>query len=164
EAHVDLDGLRTADPLELLLLQDAQQLRLELERDLADLVKEQRGAVGHLEAADFLGDGAGEGAPLVPEELALEETRRNGGAGELHERAVAAVAAVVDGPREHLLARARFAEKQYRRIGGCYDLRLPERPAQRGTVTDDVLERLLVPNLALEVQAFFGELVLESLD
>src|SRR3989449_9067477 len=72
EADVDLDRLRTADPLELLLLQDAQQLRLELERDLADLVEEQRAAVGHLEAADLLGDGAGEGAPLVPEELALE--------------------------------------------------------------------------------------------
>src|SRR5437660_4848564 len=114
EAHVDLDGLRTADPLELLLLQDAQQLRLELERDLADLVEEQRAAVGHLEAADLLGDGAGEGAPLVPEELALEEAPRNGGAVELHERAVAAVASVVDGPREQLLARARLAEKQYR--------------------------------------------------
>src|SRR5437016_2825891 len=114
EAHVDLDGLRTADPLELLLLQDAQQLRLKLERDLAHLVEEQGAPVGHLEAADLLSDGAGEGAPLVPEELALEQTRRNGGAVELHERAVAAVASVVDGPREQLLARARLAEKQYR--------------------------------------------------
>src|SRR5206468_9847000 len=138
--------LRTADPLELLLLQDAQQLRLELERDLADLVEEQRAAVGHLEAADLLGDGAGEGAPLVPEELALEQTRRNGGAVELHERAVAAVASVVDAPREQLLPRARFAEKQYRRIGRRDDLHLLERPAKRGTVADDVLERLLVPN------------------
>ena len=164
EADVDLDRLRTADPLELLLLQDAQQLRLKLERDLADLVEEQRAAVGHLEAADLLGDGAGEGAPLVPEELALEETGRNRGAVELHERAVAAVASVVDGPREQLLARARFAEKQDRRIGRCDDLHLLERPAQCGTVADDVLERLLVPNLALEVQALFGELVLEAPD
>src|SRR5207249_2588682 len=142
-------------------------------RELADVpgprvpterVEEQRAAVGHLEAADLLGDGAGEGAPLVPEELALEEPRRNGGAVELHERAVAAVAAVVDGPREQLLARARFAEKQDRRIGRCDDLHLLERPAQCGTVADDVLERLLVPNLALEVQALFGELVLEAPD
>src|SRR5437667_1954650 len=164
EADVDLDRLRTPDPLELLLLQDAQQLRLKLERDLADLVEEQRAAVGHLEAADLLGDGAGEGAPLVPEELALEEAGRNRGAVELHERAVAAVASVVDGPREQLLARARFAEKQDRRIGRCDDLHLLERPAQCGTVADDVLERLLVPNLALEVQALFGELVLEAPD
>src|SRR6059058_2018807 len=164
EADVDLDRLRTAVPLELLLLQDAQQLRLELERDLADLVEEQRAAVGHLEAADLLGDGAGEGAPLVPEELALEETGRNRGAVELHERAVAAVASVVDGPREQPLARARFAEKQDRRIDRCDDLHLLERPVQRGTVADDVLERLLAPNLALEVQAFLGELVLEARD
>src|SRR5207244_10751105 len=104
------------------------------------------------------------GAPLVPEELALEQTRRNGGAVELHERTVAAVASVVDGPREQLLARARFAEKQDRRIGRCDDLHLLERPAQCGTVADDVLERLLVPNLALEVQARFGQLLLEARD
>src|SRR5207247_9845935 len=42
--------------------------------------------------------------------------------------------------------RARFAEKQYRRIGRRDDLHLLERPAKRGTVADDVLERLLVPN------------------
>jgi len=70
----------------------------------------------------------------------------------------------VDGPREQLLARARFAEKQDRRIGRCDDLHLLERPVQRGTVADDVLERLLAPNLALEVQAFLGELVLEARD
>ena len=39
-----------ADALELALLQHAQQLRLRLERQLADLVEEQRAAVGELEA------------------------------------------------------------------------------------------------------------------
>ena len=51
-AHVDLERPRAADALELLLLQHAQQLRLHLERQLADLVEEQRAAVGELEAAD----------------------------------------------------------------------------------------------------------------
>ena len=44
-------GLRAADALELALLQHAQQLRLQLERQLADLVEEQRAAVGQLELA-----------------------------------------------------------------------------------------------------------------
>jgi len=33
---------------------------------------------------------------------------------------------------------------------------------ERGTVADDVLERLLVPNLALEVQTFFGDSATDS--
>ncbi len=41
-----------ADAFELALLQHAQRLALQLERDLADLVEEQRAAIGQLEAAD----------------------------------------------------------------------------------------------------------------
>ena len=51
QAHVDLDRLDAADALELALLERAQQLHLHLDRDLADLVEEQRAAVGQLEAA-----------------------------------------------------------------------------------------------------------------
>ena len=40
-----------AEPLDLALLQDAQQLDLHVARDLADLVEEQRAAVRGLEAA-----------------------------------------------------------------------------------------------------------------
>ena len=39
-----------ADPGDLVLLQGAQQLDLQIERHLADLIKEQRAAVGRLEA------------------------------------------------------------------------------------------------------------------
>ena len=42
---------RAAHPLELALLDGAQELRLRRERQLADLVEEQRPAVGELEAA-----------------------------------------------------------------------------------------------------------------
>ena len=40
--HVDLDRLRAAEALELLLLQDAEQLGLQLRGDVADLVEEER--------------------------------------------------------------------------------------------------------------------------
>ena len=51
EPHVGPDGFRAAQPLELALLQDAQQLHLRREVQLADLVEEQRAAFGELEAA-----------------------------------------------------------------------------------------------------------------
>jgi hypothetical protein len=44
---------------------------------LADLVEEERAAVGLLEAADAAAVGAGEGALLVAEELGLEERLRD---------------------------------------------------------------------------------------
>ena len=50
-AHVDANGLAAADALELALLQHAQQLDLHVQRHVADLVEEQRAAVGELEAA-----------------------------------------------------------------------------------------------------------------
>src|SRR5262249_9313336 len=64
---------RAAEPFELALLQHPQQLRLNLERQIADLVEEQRAAVGELEASDLAGVGAGERALVVAEQLALEQ-------------------------------------------------------------------------------------------
>ena len=63
---------------DLAVLQHAQQLRLQLQREVADLVEEERPAVGQLEAAGVRGDRAGEGALLVAEELALDAASRAG--------------------------------------------------------------------------------------
>ena len=49
-----------AHALVLFLLQDAQELALEREGNLADLIQEERAAVGGLEAARAVLDGAGE--------------------------------------------------------------------------------------------------------
>src|SRR5207253_3689410 len=89
ESDVDSFGARAAEPFELLLLEHAQQLRLELERNVADFVEEEGPAVRQLEAPDPLRDGAREGPSLVAEQLALEKTGRDGGAVELHERPLA---------------------------------------------------------------------------
>ena len=71
-------GRAAADALELALLEDAEELGLGLQGQLADLVEEEGAAVGQLEAADPPGDGAGEGALLVAEQLALDQARRAG--------------------------------------------------------------------------------------
>src|SRR5205085_3100424 len=91
DADVDLDLARAADALELLLLQHAQQLRLEVEPHLADLVEEQRAAMRPLERPLDALDRAGERALLVAEQRALDQPLGERGAIQLDERLVAAV-------------------------------------------------------------------------
>ena len=108
-AHVDGAGALLADALEIALLQHAQQLALQLQRNFADLVEKQRAAVGELEAADAVAHRAGEGALDVAEELALEQFARDRCAVDADQRPVAARAGFVDGARDQLLAGAGFA-------------------------------------------------------
>ena len=75
-----LDGRRSADALEAPFLQDPEELDLGRGRHIADLVEEDGAAVGLLEAADPLGDGAREGALLVAEQLAFQQ--RSGSAAQ----------------------------------------------------------------------------------
>ena len=84
----NVDGVRAvvADALVLALLQHAQQLALQIERNLADLVEEDRAAVGELETPDPIAMRARERAFHVAEELALEQLVRNRCAIDLHER------------------------------------------------------------------------------
>src|SRR5690606_14567195 len=73
DAHVDrLDG-RSADALHLALREHAEQLGLEVERELAELVEEQRAAVRLGDRALLALGRARERALLVTEEEALGE-------------------------------------------------------------------------------------------
>ena len=69
--------MRAADALDLALLDRAQQLRLQVVAQVADLVEEQRAARGQLELAELLADGAGERALLVAEQRALDQLAGN---------------------------------------------------------------------------------------
>ncbi len=164
EADVHANRPRAAQPLELLLLQNAEQLGLEFRRDVADLVEEQCPLVRQLKAAHLLADGAGEGALLVAEQLALQEAGGDGGAVELDERALAAGAQVVKGPGDELLARAGLAADQDGRAGGRDRLDLREHPAQGGALPDDLAEIVLGAGFLFQVGLLLRELVLESLD
>ena len=73
QPKVDAHGPCAADAFELTILEHAQQLGLEFERQLADLVEKDGSTVGGFELASLLGDSAGKGAPFVPEQLALEQ-------------------------------------------------------------------------------------------
>jgi hypothetical protein len=62
------------------VLQDAQQLGLQLQRQLTHLVQEERAAIGLLEGALAPGLRSGEGAFLMAEQLALDQRRGQRGA------------------------------------------------------------------------------------
>ena len=113
---VDPDGIGGADPLDLAVLEHAQQLHLDAERQLADLVEEDGAAVRRLEQPLAVAVGAGEGAAHVAEELALEERRCERGAVADDERPVAERREPVERARHELLARAALAG--HKRGGG----------------------------------------------
>jgi len=115
QAQVHLQG-PPAEPLDLPLLQHAQQLHLDVRRDLPDLVEKQRAPVGLDEPPVVALGRASEGPLFVPEQLRLEDRLRQRGAVDRHERAAGARRAVVDGTRQQLLAGPRFAEQQHRRL------------------------------------------------
>ena len=79
--------LAPADPLDDLLLEVPQELHLERQRQLPDLVEEQRPLVGRLDAPLALDVGPREGALLVAEEFALQQRLRDGPAVDRHEGA-----------------------------------------------------------------------------
>src|SRR5215467_720622 len=117
--HVDGDDVAPAYPLDLALLQEAQQLDLQGQAHLGDLVQEQGAAVAHLHLALPLGVGAREGALLVAEQLALQEGLWNGAAVDGHEGTGVTRTVGVHGAGDQLLARAAlpFAENGGVRLG-----------------------------------------------
>ena len=83
EPHVHARRRLRADRPHLSLLDRAEQHRLALEREVADLVGEQRAAVGDGEEPWSALEGAGEGAALMTEELAGEKLAGEGRAVDL---------------------------------------------------------------------------------
>ena len=73
DAHVDWDLLTSSDTLDHALLKKAQQLHLQGERQVTDLVEEERSAMRCLDLAKSLFRRPGEGALLVSEQFAFEE-------------------------------------------------------------------------------------------
>jgi hypothetical protein len=126
-------------------------------RSLADLVQEEGPAIGLLEQALALRDGAAERAPDMPEQLVLEQLVGQGGAAHGDERLPRPGAARVDGLRRQLLAGAALAGDQHGAIhlgeAGEPLLQLPYRAA----VADDAVGRRGLAHLGFEPCHFLGE-------
>ena len=118
QADVDLDRCRAAQPVDLALLDRAQQLGLQARVHFADLVEQKRAPVGLLELADAAYHGPGERTFLVAEQLRFEEIVRNRGAIYRYQALLAPAAVLMQIARQHLLAGATLAGDQHTGIGG----------------------------------------------
>ena len=78
QPHVRRACRGLADTLVLPLLEKPEQLGLKAQRQVADLVEEQRAALGCGDLADRVADGTCEGASRMAEQVALQRVRDRG--------------------------------------------------------------------------------------
>ena len=118
EADVHLKFLVAADAGEGAVFEEAEEFGLEGAAHVADFIQEDGAAVGFLDAAEFLADGAGEGAFFVAEEFAFQEVFGDGGAIDADVILLAAAAQAVEGAGDEFLAGAAFAQDEDGGVGG----------------------------------------------
>src|SRR5213594_545239 len=117
QPDADLDRRFGARRDHFALLQNVQQSSLERIRQVADLVQEQRAAVGLYDFARLTLTGCGSDPSwTTPEQLVLNLSFGHRRAVDCDERLVGALTCGVQGAREKLLAGSRFAEQQYRNV------------------------------------------------
>src|SRR5262249_20110132 len=141
------------------LLQRAQQLGLEVERDVSNFVKKKGSLVGKLKPADLLGNSPGKGAALVSEKLTFQESGRNSGAIKLDQRPLFAPAAVMDGPRDQLLPGAGFAQQQHGGITGSNRLHQTENVPEPGALAYNSFEIHLPADFIFQIELLLRQLV-----
>jgi hypothetical protein len=112
DPNIYFDRRCAADALELLLLQYAQQLRLQIESHLRDFIEQKRTTMGSLERTWYAFDRTRKGAALVSEKSAFHESFGQCSAIQLDEWAVGAVTLMVNRAGDQLFAGARFALQQ----------------------------------------------------
>ena len=136
-AHVQGLAARAAEAPHRPLLEDLQELRLERERQEADLVQEDGATVGDLEESGLGLARVGERAALEAEQLGLDQGLRDGGAVDVHERRAGAAARPVDGRGQQPLAGSGLAENQDRRQSAAGSRRRSEEPTDLLADRDD---------------------------
>ena len=162
DADVGLDRLDPAQRLVDPFLQNPQQTHLHRRRDVADLVEEDRAALGDREAPRLVALGVGEGARLVAEELGLEEGVGERAAVDGHEGLSLPRREIVKGPREELLAGAAGAVDHHRAVARRHRRQQTEQIPHDAAATDDVTERK--PAFELLLQLFDLAEIAECLD
>lgn len=117
DPHIDFARSAAADAHDLAVLEHAQQAGLHGQGQLADLVEEDRPAVGQFEIPGLaLARRPGEGAGHVPEHLGLGQGLGDAAAVDFQEDLVLALAVGVGQPGEHILADAGFAQDEHRGV------------------------------------------------
>ena len=108
DSQIDRNRLDAADRNHDSLLNRAQQLGLHHERQLADFIEKQRAAIGTADESERGGNGAGESALHVAEQLRLHQLGRKHGAIDGHKRPVGAGTESMNLPSGDFFARRPF--------------------------------------------------------
>ncbi len=136
-AHIGVARPAVAERFERALLKHTQQLHLRRLVQIANLVEENRAALGSLKAPFAGSNGAGERPFRVAEHLALEKRARNAAEIDRHEALVAPAAVGMDGAGYQFLAGAVLAENQHRGIGRSHSPHLLQHGLERRRLPDD---------------------------
>src|SRR5215470_2017934 len=115
ETDVRLEGRRSAQPLELALLQQPEKLDLYRGRKIADFVEKKASPFGELHSAWLSVHRPSKGSLFIAKQFAFQQGLRQGDALDLDEGLLPAWAHPMDGPSGHFLAGAGFATQQHRR-------------------------------------------------
>ena len=150
DPHIDRERLVFTDTTDLAALEHTQQSGLERLRQLPDLVEEERAAIGHLEEPGAVVVGAGKGPLAMAEKFAFDELLRQGTAVDGHERAGRPTAQLMDGPSHELLARARLAADEHRRLGGSHPRDELTHAVESGRASDEPGSPFRPPHPPLE--------------
>jgi len=118
--EITVNGFGAADALEGAFLKDAQELGLKVGREFTDFVEENGAAFGQFETTGLAGDGAGESAAFVAEQLGLKKVFGQGGAVDDDKGLVFALAVMVNGLGDEFLAGAGLAADEDGGIGLGY--------------------------------------------
>ena len=162
DTDIDGDRLNTAERFDHSFLEHPQQSDLHGRRNIADLVQEDRAAVGQREPPRLVAFGVGEGPRFVPEQLALQQRVRQRRTVDGHKPFPLARRKVVNGAGKQFLARAARSLDEHGAAAGR-DLRQDFEQLHHGRASaDDVFESVSGLKLLLELLDL-GE-VLERLD
>ncbi len=137
DPHVGLAAAARTERLELALLKHPQELGLHVARQLADLIEEDGALLGHGKAPFAALCRAGEGAALVPEELALDQGGGDGGAVDRNQVPGTPPAGGMDGAGDELLAGSGLAEDEHRGVGAAHLIHLTEDAEERFALAED---------------------------
>jgi len=132
-------------------LQHLQEHDLDFSRQFADLVEEDRAAVGQFEAALSSLDGSGERTLLVAKELRGDERGGNCRAVDADERARGSLRSLVDSAGDELLPRAGLAKQEHAGVSRRHPFSLTEDALQSRALADDVAQGEDLLNLLSEM-------------
>ncbi len=167
--HADVHRLwtRLADRHDLALLQESQQLRLDVERQVADFVEEQRASDRRSNQSLLIGDRAGEAAAAMPEQLAVGQLARGRRAVVGQEHRGASWRADMNRARDEVLAGTAFPGDQHGEVVTLKPLDLVGQAIHCRTGADEPgqerLERSLVVLIDGQTRSFARPAQIESL-